>query len=404
MRVLVWSLVVASTASCISCITVVRTPTAPPRSTGGLADQIPTQCFAELGPLDGLVVDRRGTLTNACWSPQSEPREKSAQFFRFTLERSAIVRIEMTSSEVDPYLILWEATPYNPTTVVVESDDDGGEGLAGRIHRTLSSGTYTVEATTYGNGDGGTFQLLLNASMLPDAILPQGKLIESEAARLGIDDALDPIESDAEVPDPTTAASDLAIVDEERYHLVAYGELRFAAGALEHMGATEDFDNFEIEIMVGRYDPELAAQADKVLGELQANRTTELQQEWASLIRRLAHTSHWELPIALATDAERIALPYDSGTGSPSSSLVTGDSYRTFARYPSSRSEIRFSPVLRIGDRVTVAVIESDPFTPDRLGRINLDVTTDVVAEGIEFSSRYMSMWLRFDPVAPPVR
>ena len=180
---------------------------------------------------------------------------------------------------------------------------------------------------------------------------------------------------------------------------MAYGELRFAAGALEHMGATNDFDDFEIEITVSRYDPELAAQADQALEELRADRTTELLQEWTSLIRRLAHTSHWELPIALATAAEGIPLPYDSGTRSPSSSLVAGDSYRTFARYPGSRSEIRFSPVLQIGDRVTVAVIESDPFTPDRLGRISLDLTRDVVAEGIEFSSRYMAMRLRFDPV-----
>jgi hypothetical protein len=305
----------------------------------------------------------------------------------------------MTSSEVDPYLTLWETTPYNPTAVVVESDDDDGEGLASRIHRTLSSGTYTVEATTYDNGAAGTFQLLLNASMGPDTVFPQGELIETEAARLGIDDAPDPFESDAEGPDLTAAASDRAIVGEEKYQLVVYGELRFAAGALEHMGATNDFDDFEIEITVSRYDPELSAQADQALEELQANRTTELLQEWTSLIRRLAHTSHWELPIALATTAEGIPLPYDSGTRSPSSSLVAGDSYRTFARYPGSRSEIRFSPVLQVGDRVTVAVIESDPFTPDRLGRINFDLTKDVVAEGMEFSSRYMAMRLRFDPV-----
>lgn len=401
LRILIWSLVVAATASCV---TVVRPPTTPPRDTGRTAHQIPAQCFTELGPLNGLAVERHGTLTDACWSPRSVPGEKSAQFFGFTLERSAIVRIDMASSEVDPYLTLWETTPYNPTTVVVESDDDGGDGLASRIHRTLPSGRYTVEVTTYDNGDAGAFQLLLTASAVPDTVLSQGDLTESDVAQVGIDDTPDALETDDEGPDLATTDSEIPLVEEQSYQLVAYGELRFAAGALDLMGATNDFDDFEIEISVSRYDPELAAQADQALGELQANETAELLQEWTSLIRRLAHTSHWELPIALAANAERIPLPYDSGTRSPRgtgspSRPVAGDSYRTFARYPSSRSEIRFSPVLRIGDTVTVTVIESDPFTPDRLGRISVKLTRDVVAEGIEFSSRYMAMRLRLDPV-----
>ncbi len=302
----------------------------------------------------------------------------------------------MTSSEVDPYLTLWETTPYNPASVVVESDDDGGEGLASRIHRALPTGTYTVEATTYDSADAGTFRLRLNASIVPDAV----------AARLDIDDAPDSLEAEgpdlaeAERPDLTIADSDPAVADERRYQLVVYGELRLEEGAREHMGAANDFDDFEIEISVSRDDPALAARADQAWGELQANGTPELLQEWAGLIRRLAHTSHWELPIALATHPEPIPLPYDSGTRDLQYvPPAFGDSYRTYARYPSSRSEIRFSPVLRIGDEVTMAVIESDPFTPDRLGRMNFRLTRDLVAEGLEFSSRYVAMRLRFDPV-----
>ena len=208
MRVLVWSLVVAATASCI---TVVRTPTMPHRSTGRLADQIPTQCFAELGTLNGIV-DRRGTLTSACWSPRSEPQERSARFFRFTLKRSAIVKIDMTSSEVDPYLTLWETTPYNPMAVVVESDDDGGEGLASRIHRTLSSGTYTVEATTYDDGTAGTFQLLLNASMVPDAVSHRAnrsnrKRLDSVSTMLRIRSSPTPRDQISPLPLPTSPLS-----------------------------------------------------------------------------------------------------------------------------------------------------------------------------------------------------
>ncbi|NOX91141.1 MAG: hypothetical protein GXP18_01425 [Gammaproteobacteria bacterium] len=79
-----------------------------------------------------------------------------AKYYTFTLSSSQVVIIDLQSS-IDTYLYLLNGAGENGS--VVASDDDGGSGFNSRIVRTLSAGTYTVEATTYSSGMTGSFSV-----------------------------------------------------------------------------------------------------------------------------------------------------------------------------------------------------------------------------------------------------
>ena len=70
------------------------------------------------------------------------------------------MRIDLVSA-TDPYLFLLQGAGSGGT--VLNRDDDGGDSLNSRISRSLSAGTYTVEATTYSSGATGSFTLTLQA-------------------------------------------------------------------------------------------------------------------------------------------------------------------------------------------------------------------------------------------------
>ena len=102
----------------------------------------------------GLNEDVFGNWESNCASTHRSGRY--AKYFTFTLPSSQEVTIDLQSA-TDTYLLLLDGDGQNGS--VIASDDDGGDGYNSRITRTLSVGTYTVEATTYSSGRTGTFNV-----------------------------------------------------------------------------------------------------------------------------------------------------------------------------------------------------------------------------------------------------
>ena len=122
------------------------TPTATPT---------PTCSVTSLGTFPGTIT-RTGSWSNSCNSTHRSGRY--ARFYSFTVSPSTQTKIDLTSS-VDTYLYLLQGSGTSGS--VIESDDDGGSGTNSQIVRTLSSGTYTVEATTYSSAQTGSFTLTI---------------------------------------------------------------------------------------------------------------------------------------------------------------------------------------------------------------------------------------------------
>ena len=90
--------------------------------------------------------------TEAVWSHfgcESAFRpDRSSQRYRFELTQATRVQIDLTSDVADSYVYL-----LDDTGTLLESDDDGGVRFNSRIVRTLGVGTYTIEATNWGDRD-----------------------------------------------------------------------------------------------------------------------------------------------------------------------------------------------------------------------------------------------------------
>lgn len=99
------------------------------------------------------------------------------------------VTIDMTSDEIDPYLILLSADG----TELAQDDDSGGDKNA-RITVTLpADGTYTFLANSYEAGQSGNYQLKL-ATVIPSlpSLLPSGETLLDELGILEDSDAVLP--------------------------------------------------------------------------------------------------------------------------------------------------------------------------------------------------------------------
>ncbi|MCI5125537.1 MAG: hypothetical protein D3925_13950 [Candidatus Electrothrix sp. AR5] len=86
-----------------------------------------------------------------------------ARYYTFTIASPATVTIRMDGQNCtnsgtlpDPYLYLHLGGRDGE---VIRSNDDGGCNLNSRIMQTLQPGTYTIEATSFGSTQYGTFQL-----------------------------------------------------------------------------------------------------------------------------------------------------------------------------------------------------------------------------------------------------
>ena len=99
---------------------------------------------------------RAGNWSSDCISTHRSGRY--AQFYKFSLSTATKVQIDLMSS-ADTYLYLLNGS--GTTGSVVEYNDEGGAGHNSRIVRTLSAGTYTIEATTYSSAITGSFSLSL---------------------------------------------------------------------------------------------------------------------------------------------------------------------------------------------------------------------------------------------------
>ena len=107
--------------------------------------------------LGSVTVGRRvaGSWGSGC---ESARRPSSyARYYSFVLTRAVEVGISLASSS-DTYLFLL-AGSGSDGTFVAANDDIGGGDTDSRIVRTLSAGTYTVEATTFSAGVTGPFTL-----------------------------------------------------------------------------------------------------------------------------------------------------------------------------------------------------------------------------------------------------
>jgi len=74
--------------------------------------------------------------------------------WQLTLSAAAALRIDMTSSQFDTYLIVTDADGR-----IVALDDDGGIGTNSRLTQHFAAGSYTVWATTFMAGESGAYQL-----------------------------------------------------------------------------------------------------------------------------------------------------------------------------------------------------------------------------------------------------
>jgi len=78
----------------------------------------------------------------------------SADLYRLTLTAPRSVQIDMTSTAVDSYLVLFDLAGAG-----IASDDDGGGAPNARIVISLAAGTYVIAANSFDVGETGAYQL-----------------------------------------------------------------------------------------------------------------------------------------------------------------------------------------------------------------------------------------------------
>jgi PKD repeat protein/pimeloyl-ACP methyl ester carboxylesterase len=122
------------------------------------APELPCNCIDSIS----LGETKSGSWSSDCTSKHRAGRYAYAYYYTFTLTSDTIVQIDLKSegNTVDTYLYLLSGTGTGGS--VITSDDDAGEGTNSRISKKLTSGTYTLEATTYYSDRIGTFTLSLN--------------------------------------------------------------------------------------------------------------------------------------------------------------------------------------------------------------------------------------------------
>jgi len=116
-----------------------------------------TVTFTTLPAVPAIPTIAFNSTVNNTWDANTVSTHRSgryAKFYTFTLTQSTAVTIDLMSS-TDTYLFLLQGNTKNGS--IIENNDDGGSGYNSRITRTLSAGTYTIEATTYSSASTGAF-------------------------------------------------------------------------------------------------------------------------------------------------------------------------------------------------------------------------------------------------------
>lgn len=110
-------------------------PTCPPGRGGG-DPKLDCETLPPLTPGEAVEGRLSGTDPFA--------RDRPYDLFKLELTERTTVRIEMTSTQIDPIVFL-----YAGDGEYLDQDDDGGYQLASRLVRTLEPGCYRVEASTF---------------------------------------------------------------------------------------------------------------------------------------------------------------------------------------------------------------------------------------------------------------
>ena len=116
------------------------------------------------GPNDGCIqtVCSDGMLDGQ-WSSGCDSEERSgshARYYRFTLDASSEITVTLESGAANTYLYLRQGVARSGKAL---DENDDYEGIAkSKITATLTAGSYTIEATTYGAGETGAFILTVS--------------------------------------------------------------------------------------------------------------------------------------------------------------------------------------------------------------------------------------------------
>jgi len=105
-----------------------------------------------------------GTWTADC--PSTHRTNSYAKYYTFTLSTAQNVTIDLTSDK-DAYLYLMSGTDKYGTPIA--SDNNSGSGTNSRIIRSLSAGSYTIEATTNLIATTGSFTVSVTVASEPPA-------------------------------------------------------------------------------------------------------------------------------------------------------------------------------------------------------------------------------------------
>ena len=83
-----------------------------------------------------------------------------ARYYTFTLDESSEVFIDLQSDDADPYLYLREEQARSGD-FLYENNDRNSDVTTSQIRETLVAGTYTIEATTFGPDEEGSFDIFI---------------------------------------------------------------------------------------------------------------------------------------------------------------------------------------------------------------------------------------------------
>ena len=114
----------------------------------------PTDSCGGSVPDDGAIT---GEWAEGCDSQTRDGRR--ARFYSLSLDAEGEVTITLESADADTYLYLREGEARSGNSLHENDDIEAGVNTNSRIVATLDAGTYTVEATTYEQGQTGDFTL-----------------------------------------------------------------------------------------------------------------------------------------------------------------------------------------------------------------------------------------------------
>ena len=149
--------------------TATHTPTHPPAATAGCR-------MTDLGyiSVSKTEVHRHRWTTDDCKSAnrKKDHKDSYSRYYGFSLTREADVAITLTSVQ-DTYLYLLDGIGVGGGVKHQNDDIDwDARNLNSRISETLPAGSYTIEATTYGQRTTGNFALKVQSAILASSVIP----------------------------------------------------------------------------------------------------------------------------------------------------------------------------------------------------------------------------------------